>query len=199
MFYNKKKLKYTTASGHPGDGDWIENCSFTRKFDEADIIIFEGGQDCSPVLYGEKSGHYTQVTSNLISERDKREMEVYNNALSDKKYMFGICKGMQMLTIMNKGKLVQHMRHPSNHSCKTFDKQTCTTNSLHHQLAYPWLLSKEDYELTMWTEGLSNTFLNGNNEENEFPSEAFTDEGYIIEPEGIWFPKTRCMGVQWHP
>ncbi len=195
----KKELKYTTTDGFPGDGDWIDDCKFTRRFDEADIIVFPGGQDCSPSLYGEKSGIHTQIGSNIVSDRDKREIDFYHKATNAKKFLVGICKGEQMLTILNGGKLVQHMRHPGGHTCKTWDGQTCWTNSLHHQLAYPWDIPKEDWELTMWTEGLSNTYLNGDDKEIEFSLDAFTDEGLIIEPEGLWFPKTRSFLMQWHP
>ena len=196
---DKTKLKHYTADLTQGDGDWIENSSFTRKFDEADIIIFPGGQDCSPVLYKEKSGYHTQIGSNIISERDKREMDLFDRAVNSKKFIFGICKGEQLLTILNGGKLVQHMYHGNGHTCKTWDNQVCYTNSLHHQLAYPWDIPKQDWELIMWTEGISNTYLNGDDKEIDFHLDAFTDEGLIIEPEGLWFPKTRSMGVQWHP
>lgn len=91
------------------------------------------------------------------------------------------------------------MEHKSGHVVKTFDNQQCWTNSLHHQLAYPWDIPKEKWHLLMWTEGLSNTYLNGHNEEIEFPNNAITDEGYIIEPEAIFFPETKTLGVQFHP
>lgn len=193
----KKELKYITASGYPGDGNWIDNAHSTSSFDKADIVIFEGGTDVSPTLYNEKAGIHTQVK--VLQERDKRECELYHKALNAKKYMVAICRGEQLLTILNGGKLVQHMNHPSQHICKTWDGQTCSTNSLHHQLAYPWDIPKEDWELLMWTEGLSNTYLNGDNKEIEFNLDAFTDEGLIIEPEGMYFPKTRCLTVQFHP
>jgi putative glutamine amidotransferase len=195
---NKKqlKLKHYTVGSYD-DGDWINCSSKTYNYNKADIIIFPGGIDVSPTLYGEKRGSHTQVSQ--MSERDKTEIEMYNKALKDGKFIFGICRGLQLLTVLNGGKLVQHMNHPSFHECKTYDGNTCSTNSLHHQLAYPWELPKDKREIFMWSEGLSNTFLNGENNEVNFPMEAFTENGYIIEPEGIWFPDTRCMGVQWHP
>jgi len=193
----KKELKYTTASGHQGDGDWIDNCKFTRRFDEADIIVFEGGTDIYPGLYGEKDSIRTQV--NTMQLRDEREVDLFHKSVNAGKLNVGICRGEQLLTVLNGGKLVQHMRHPNGHTCKTWDGQKCWTNSLHHQLAYPWDIPKEDWELTMWTEGLSNTYLNGEDKEIEFSLDAFTDEGLIIEPEGLWFPKTRSFLMQWHP
>lgn len=198
MFINKKsKLKYTTASGHQGDGDWIADCKFTRKFDEADIVVFEGGTDISPTLYNEKASYATQVTK--LQPRDEREVELFHRSVSAGKFLVGICRGEQLLTVLNGGRLIQHMNHPYEHVCKTWDGQTCSTNSLHHQLAYPWDIPKEDWELLMWTEGISTTYLNGDNEETEFSLDAFTDEGLIMEPEGLWFPKTRSFLCQFHP
>lgn len=73
-------------------------------------------------------------------------------------------------------------------------------NSCHHQLCYPYDLSKDEYEVLAWTEGLSKRYLADVPEEKLFPKEvALDEEGIIKEPEMIWYPKTRCLGVQGHP
>lgn len=196
MFDKKHKFKTFTV-GNYNDGDWIDNSTNTHNFEKADIIIFPGGIDVSPTLYGENRGKYTQVGK--PSQRDIDETKIYKEAIKAGKYIVGICRGLQLLTVLNGGKLVQHMNHNSGHIVDTFDGQKCYTNSLHHQLAYPWDIPQENWDLIMWTKGLSNTYLNGNDEEIEFPHNAITDDGYIIEPEGIFFPKTKTLAVQWHP
>lgn len=195
----KKQLLYTTASGYPGDGEWLENALFTRKLEKANIIIFEGGTDIAPEIYNEPSGRYTQV--NKLTERDKREIELFNYGLKHNLFMIGICRGGQLLTALSGGKLVQHTNNhgSSYHSVKTWDNKTYRMNSLHHQMFYPWNLPKEDYKLISWTEGISTTYLNGWDEEISFPNEAITDTGLIIEPEVVYYPKTKSFSVQGHP
>lgn len=195
----KKELKYTTASGHQGDGDWIDNCKFTRRFDEADIIVFEGGQDISCSLYGEKRGIHTQ-TGEHLSTRDLQEIDLYKKSVDNDKLIISICRGHQLCAVLNGASLIQHVNnHSGYHQVKNFDGTTCVTNSIHHQMVNPWKLNKEKYLLLQWTEGISNTYLNGENQEIEFSLEAFTDEGLIKEVESLYFPDTKCLTFQHHP
>lgn len=195
----KKQLLYTTASGYPGDGEWIEKAYFTRHSHKADIIIFEGGTDISPSIYNEPRGKYTQVSG--LTERDKKEIELFNYGIRHNKFLVGICRGGQLLTALNGGKLIQHVNNhgSSRHAVKTWDNKTYNMNSLHHQMFYPWDLPKEDYKLISWTEGISTTYLNGWDDEISFPNDAITEEGLIIEPEVVFYPKTKSFSVQGHP
>lgn len=199
MSKKEKLLKYYTADGYPGDGDWIENCFFTRKLKEADIVIFQGGTDISPSIYGEKKGYFTQVSG--LTPRDEREIELYKYCIENGIFMVGICRGGQLLTALNGGKLIQDVtKHGgTSHRCKTWDNQTYTMNSLHHQMFYPWNLPQEDYKLISWTEGLSDWYLNGDDTDINFHTEAITDDGLIIEPEVVYYPKTKSLAIQGHP
>jgi len=106
----------------------------------------------------------------------------------------------QLQTVMAGGKLVQHVtNHHHHHTCKTIDGDTIITNSIHHQMCYPWDLPTDEYIVLSWTEGISNTYLDGWDQEIKFPDIALTNEGKVIEPEIIWYPKKRWLGVQFHP
>lgn len=190
-----KKLKTYTV-GYGDDGFWIDNSVNTNNIMEADILVIPGGLDINTSLYGELRGSYTGHPS---KERDNKEIEAFKIAQERGIFIIGICRGAQLGCVLSGGKLIQHVNnHSGNHICKTYDGDTILTNSIHHQMMYPWNMNKEDYDLLSWTEGLSNTYLDGNDQENEFPEEAKTDNG-IIEPEIIWCKNTRSLLVQWHP
>ncbi len=106
----------------------------------------------------------------------------------------------QLMTVLAGGKLIQHVsNHQGSHDCKTLTGDIIHTNSIHHQMCYPWNLPEDEYVVVSWTEGNSTCYLNGNDDEILFPDIALTENGEVIEPEIIWYPKKRWLGVQWHP
>lgn len=64
-------------------------------------------------------------------------------------------------------------------------------------MCYPW--DVDGYKLLGWSEDVSGSYLNGWNQQIEFPDIAKTAEGRIIEPEIIWYNKSRALGIQFHP
>ena len=92
------------------------------------------------------------------------------------------------------------MRHPSDHHVKTIYGNYYSMNSCHHQLCYPYNLPKDKYEMISWTEGISDHYqVDKDSVELEFPQIALDENGEFKEPEMIWYPETRCLGVQGHP
>ena len=193
----KKELKRFTV-GYGDDGDWILNSKLTNDIKGADIIIIPGGIDVGSSMYNEPRGHYTQAGE--PGHRDEVESKALEYAFNEGLYGLGICRGAQLQTVLAGGKLVQHVtNHHGSHDCKTIDGDIIHTNSIHHQMCYPWDLPEDEYIVIAWTEGLSTTYLNGYNEEISFPNIALTEDGNVIEPEIIWYPKKRWLGAQWHP
>lgn len=101
----------------------------------SDLIIFTGGEDISPDIYGGKPAYYYNKT------RDTVEINVLENALNNDKYILGVCRGHQLINAVLGGKLIQDMHHPGYHSLdfiktsilqleKIFKRGV---NSLHHQ------------------------------------------------------------------
>jgi GMP synthase-like glutamine amidotransferase len=167
--------------------NWIDNCIIVDSPEDADTLLFTGGADISPSLYGEKKGLYTQINYN----RDIKEQEIFNKNLNKPK--IGICRGSQFLTVMNGGKLFQHV---SNHTISGLhsiitDGGNFEITSTHHQMMNPFNLPDEDYEMIGYSKiRRSDTYLNGDNEECKLPP---------VEPEIVLYPKTKSLCIQGHP
>jgi len=167
----------------------------TNKLSEADLVVFPGGADINPGMYGEITGMYT----NFDSDRDKYEMGIYHSTGKPK---LGICRGAQFLCVMNGGKLVQHVtNHTKHHDIETFLGNYKIT-STHHQMMYPW---DTNFIMMGYSLSLSDKYLNGKDEEI-FLHKKFQDiknpvspKNYIAEPEIVFFPDTNTLCIQGHP
>jgi putative glutamine amidotransferase len=69
-----------------------------------DGILFSGGNDLDPRLYNEVPNEKLEDTSVL---RDNYETILLKRALADKKPVFAICRGMQLLNVVRGGTLYQ--------------------------------------------------------------------------------------------
>lgn len=157
---------------------------------ECDMILFGGGTDVDPQLYGEQRGRYTQMPDR---HRDLFERTVFMHAELLKKPMLGICRGAQFLTVMNEGTLIQHV---TNHAGKFHyieGDRRVLVNSYHHQMMYPWSSDQIFNILGFSSETLSKTYLNGQNEE------IFQHRPIDCEPEIVIWPKSKSLCIQGHP
>ena len=185
MLNNIPKRKIYVVGGHVGYANWMKG-EITNEMENADLVVFTGGEDVCPLLYGEKNIH-PRTYYNL--NRDYREIEAYEKALNLKKKMIGICRGHQFLSVMNGAKLIQHQHNPGNHKMTSYTKKEMTINSLHHQAVYPFLLPESKYHIVGHSQDISEIHQNGLSEEYEVP----------VEIEAIYFPETQCLGIQCHP
>jgi putative glutamine amidotransferase len=185
--------KLFVVGGDIGYANWIQPIGFqiTSDATKANAFLFTGGEDVNPALYNEPVGRHT-----YYSYRDAHEITMFNYAKERNLPMFGTCRGLQFLTVMSGGKLVQDVSHPGFHPFHTNTGETLPINSLHHQMALVdpnyTNLKEDDYELIGWTDRLSHSHLNGNDQDYQFPSN-------FKEPEVVFFPKTKSWGVQGHP
>lgn len=108
--------------------------STVKPDDVPDLICFTGGADVQPHLYGEHN-----VASYGSVHRDAVEMEVYNQWKGTP--MVGICRGGQLLNVLNGGKMYQDVdnhavggTHPATY-LKT--GQVFNVTSTHHQMMRP--------------------------------------------------------------
>ena len=172
-----------------GDADWLtaDDNFVMSTIEDAELVIFPGGSDINPALYNEQIGSFTH----FYREADERQLKYFKPYIGKKKF-FGICRGLQLLTAMAGGKLVQHSSHPYFHRITTYDGKILGTNSLHHQQAYLLDMPKEDYQLLAWAENLSPMHLDGT--DSEYP----TGDSYK-EPEVVHYPNIGAMGIQGHP
>lgn len=156
-----------------------------------DLVLFTGGEDVSPEMYGESVGRFTSFNK----QRDDMELNIFNLLKDCPK--LGICRGGQFLTVMNGGKLIQHVEnHGQTHTTSLVSDENFSTinvSSSHHQMMYPYNLNKEDYKIYGYSEyHRSTVYLNGDNENIEIPLN-------FVECEIIHYPKTNSLCIQGHP
>lgn len=113
--------------------------------DSAQFVVFPGGEDVSPFLYGHKRSINCGHTS---IERDLRENKIFR-IVDPGIPKFGICRGAQFLNVMNGGQMYQHVNnHGGDHMVRLFfndklepvkDYHTISVTSTHHQMMIPSL------------------------------------------------------------
>ena len=156
---------------------------------DIDLVLFTGGEDVNPAHYNENIGKYTHINSN----RDKKEIDTFYR-FRGHSFLFSICRGSQLLTVLSGGKLIQHVEgHCRDHSMVLNNSLKYNITSSHHQMLYPFDLNEKDYELIAYSEYFqSNTYLNGDNEEIELSNN-------FLEPEIVYYKKTNALCIQGHP
>lgn len=159
-----------------------------KKNSDVDLVLFTGGADVDPRYYKEPIGKYTGIDKG----RDNKEISIFDRFNNRPK--LGICRGAQFLTVMSNGKLIQHVNgHTSSHKIDIKNYGYYTIPSTHHQMMFPYNLPKSEYDLKAWSSNfISDTYLNGKNEEIELPIN-------FLEPEIIEYFRTNCLCIQGHP
>lgn len=177
-----------TFSLRKGLGSWIENSKET-SFEEADIVLLPGGSDVDPALYGHKKIHGTYIDR----KSDDKEMALLNKAIENNKFIIGICKGSQLLTVKAGGFLIQDVtNHHRYHEIKTFDGKEFLVNSSHHQMSYPFEIRNSSYSILGWSRKVSSHYL-------------ISMEHNLVrlphgqEPEVIYYNKIKGLAIQSHP
>jgi gamma-glutamyl-gamma-aminobutyrate hydrolase PuuD len=163
----------------------------TTDLSRARAVFFTGGEDVDPSMYGDKSPRKI-CDSNI--ERDKWESLLFLTARNMGIPMIGVCRGIQFLNVMNGGKLIHHLDcHIGGHVTSTIDNKSFHVSSTHHQCAIP----SPDSVLMAWSSPrLSERYFSYNDEPIEHGSELFNS---VIEVEALYWRKTKCFAVQWHP
>jgi putative glutamine amidotransferase len=69
-------------------------------------LIFSGGADLDPELYGQEPHH---ETFGITEERDRAELALLEGALARDMPVLAICRGSQVLNVARGGDLVQHL------------------------------------------------------------------------------------------
>lgn len=167
--------------------NWMQ-ATQVGNMDEADAVLFTGGEDVDPSMYDSPKNPRTM--SNL--KRDKLEETAYNLAKALGKPCIGICRGSQFLCVMSGGKLVQHQDNPLHiHSIDTFDNRTIDITSTHHQAQWPYSIPRNNYEILAWTKGISRMHEDGNSKELPLPMNK--------ECEIVHYKESDCLAIQGHP
>lgn len=158
-----------------------------------DWLVLPGGSDISPSIYNKEN--YKSYVNAYSMRRDIDEMQDYNKAVKEGRPIFGICRGLQLISALNGLSLIQNMTHPMNHRVSAYNDKTgeydttLIVNNAHHQCVWTEnVLETEDFKVYGHT-SMSPYHEYQENQEIECK----------FEPEIIYFPKTRAIGVQFHP
>lgn len=153
-----------------------------------DLVVFSGGADVCPELYGQTAKAAAGVYCNKY--RDEFEMRVHSRYWDVKK--IGVCRGAQLLCVLNGGSLWQnadgHQGHHYVYDLETQKSQEVT--SVHHQICRPTGKMK----LLAHAMETKNSFVE--DQHIRLNGIAVKEEQ---EVEAFWIPNDKALCVQWHP
>jgi putative glutamine amidotransferase len=125
----KKKIGLSfTATNYPNYWQWFDEndlgSSFelvTLSFEENNIedmlqcdgFILTGGVDIHPSFY-EGAEQYPNMPNTFQTERDNFESKIYRHAKQLKLPILGICRGQQLVNILEGGRLIQDLGEEKN-------------------------------------------------------------------------------------
>jgi putative glutamine amidotransferase len=78
----------------------------SELLDRVDGLVFSGGPDIDPALYGQAAEPQTAA---VARHRDDSELELLRAALDLRVPVLGVCRGMQLLNVACGGTLAQHL------------------------------------------------------------------------------------------
>ena len=178
--------------------EWTRECvNPDSKLDSSGALIIWGGSDIHPSLY--LRDNVSTYAGHTLTLRDQAESKLFAKAVDAGLVVLGVCRGAQLGCALSGGILVQHVSgHTSDHRIVTIDGRAFHTSSIHHQMMYPWNI---EHELLAWTDYPKSGVYEGltDQELERWPVQRYGEKELPIEPEIIWFPKTKCLAIQGHP
>lgn len=174
-------------------GSWT-NMQLVDSVEDADLVMFTGGEDVDPSYYNEEMGEHTY--SNI--SRDKKEVKIWEQAVALNKKIIGICRGAQLACVMSGGKLIQHCTDHNNNDhviigCWGKKDVEMIIPGDHHQMMYPYDMPLTDYRIIGYSKDRqSEYYLDGNDNRILVPK-------CFVEPEIMVFTRTNALAIQGHP
>lgn len=170
-----------------------EDLEATREMvEKVDGIILSGGHDVNPYYYGEDP---MLKIGELFPERDVFDMELYKTAIELKKPIFGICRGYQIINVINGGTLYQDLSYADFVKIK-HDQVDNPTQATHFiELEEGTFLKNilgEKYKVNSFHHQILKDVAPG------FKVVAKSSDGVIESIEKIT-EDNFVIGVQWHP
>jgi gamma-glutamyl-gamma-aminobutyrate hydrolase PuuD len=190
----KKYLKIYVVGNSTYYASFLQNFKLVFNIEEANVVLFTGGEDVDPVLYGKKK-HYT---THCNIQRDKYEQQIFSR-IKPEQVALGICRGSQFLCVMNGGLLVQNCNHHAMYGThEIFNEQTGESyeiTSTHHQMQYPYNLDNSDYTVLFKSKENRSDYHEGDGIEESILEKRGEPEIVLYHKQGL--PK--CLAVQGHP
>ena len=160
-----------------------------------DAVLFHGGADLWPGMYGETP--IRETGTKTILARDVMERKIMEAALESNTPMIGICRGAQHLCCFAGGALFQHMdgHNDSNHAIQTArGEEFHYVPADHHQVMRPNFGDRCMWEPLAWANPFQHRSCEVGVEAPEF--DKWEAE---FELEIVWFPAIRGLAIQPHP
>lgn len=171
-----------------------------KGLEDAEVIIFQGGEDVSPHLYGETR----HPTTSSNEKRDRFEFACYK--ATQGKLRIGICRGAQFLNVMNGGFLYQHVDghctgpHNLRYTEHIGTSRSITTycraiTSTHHQLMGPNMKTA-----SLWGLASQTTFRETGIIQSDGKRKTEERQGdHNSDVEICYYDNTRSLCFQPHP
>jgi anthranilate/para-aminobenzoate synthase component II len=180
-------MKVYVIGGALSYANIVDEPNIVNNPEDADVAILTGGEDVNPELYNEIA-HYT---TSFNTSRDAYEISEVNKCLKLGLPIIGVCRGSQLTTVINEGKLIQNVAgQPYIH--KVVDvhlNKAYEVTSTHHQMMFPFNLNRTKYKVLAFAKNLTHTF--------EGLPKGFNKPE--IEPEIVYYPETNMLAIQSHP
>lgn len=169
-------------SAYGWDGTIVSNLPQVMDYVEQngapDAIFFMGGTDVDPAVYGAVREPTTQPAD---KRRDEFEVAVYDMFRDTNVYLFGICRGAQLLNVLNGGKMIQECGYRGGEANITVTG---------------WLFDRPSEILKMKHTVCHHQGIVVNGSKAEEGIWALSHDGldYLF-----YYPETRSLGIQGHP
>lgn len=177
--------KVSTRSRFGAPSDFLEHPQ------DFDLVVFCGGADISPELYG-----HPNLASHCQPGRDKYEEECFDAAMKHGIPMAGSCRGLQLINVLLGGTMVQDLGpYGSRSMMETADGQIFSAASTHHQMVIP----PPGAEILAWNKerAQASTFTYAGDQED---LEILKDgEGRDRVIQAVAYPEFKIFGSQFHP
>ena len=89
-----------------------------ETLDSFDGLVFSGGSDLDPELYGQEAH---EETTGVVRARDEAELALLSGALERDMPVLAICRGSQVMNVARGGDLVQHLPEVVGHEAHKHD------------------------------------------------------------------------------
>ena len=163
-----------------------------QAYNLCDGILFTGGHDVSPVVYGEEKRSTCGISCDM---RDAMEGYILKECLADNKPFLGICRGIQFVNVYLGGTRYQNL--PTEYECK-----------VEHHMEPPYDRPAHKVEILPYTK-LAEILGAGMHEVNSYHHQAIKElshevkkmavsEDGLIEAIEVRNQKF-AVAVQWHP
>lgn len=174
----------------PGMAELLTEAGFVRTgITEAQVIVFNGGADIGTSIYGEEPIHSS--IPHRPSERDKYEIDRFNEFKNPSVLKVGICRGAQLLNCLNGGTLWQDVNnHGQSHDMVVITTgETIRVTSTHHQMMRPHSSGQILAVADVATRKVA--------DKANFPGIRHDDDHR--DTEIVWYPATSTLCIQGHP